>query len=166
MDTIKIDIAGDRQVGLRFDEFPDALYEDLRQEIDGITVELFAMIQALTPERTGTLRSQERLRLFQDKTRITGYIDIAGDRQSDFIKAGALEYGAHNPAKITVHMMKLDHFWSHKLNEPIDVIVKGYERPTNIAERAFERGPLAEMTPQILARLNAVVEKSVAKANA
>lgn len=166
MDTIKIDIAGDRQVGLRFDEFPDALYEDLRQEIDGITVELFAMIQALTPERTGALRSQERLRLFQDKTRITGYIDIAGSVGNDFAKAGALEWGAHRPAKVSAHQMRLDHYWATKLNEPEMVVVDAYTRSTNVMEHAFERGPLAEMTPQILARLNAVVEKSVAKANA
>ena len=34
MDTIKIGLIGDRQAGLRFEEFPDVLYEDLRKAID------------------------------------------------------------------------------------------------------------------------------------
>jgi hypothetical protein len=42
MDSIKIGLTGDRQAGLRFEEFPDHLYEGLRQEIDALTNELFA----------------------------------------------------------------------------------------------------------------------------
>ncbi len=167
MDTIKIDLAGVRQVGLRFDEFPDALYADLKQEIDALSIELLARIEAATPDRTGRLRSQERLRLFTDPNRITGYIDIAGDKGSqDFAKAAALEYGAHNPTKVAAHDMKLDHFWDKKLAEPVTVLVEAYNRTPDIAEFAFERGPLAAMQPEVVARLNAVVAKSTAQANA
>lgn len=166
MDTVRINISGDRQVGVRFDEFPDTLYEDLRAEIEELSTELFARVEAATPSRTGRLRSQERLRIFTDKTRITGYVDIAGEKGSqDFAKASALEYGAHRVTKVSEHAMQLDHYWSHKLSEPESVIVAAYTRTPNIAEHAFERVPLASMQPEILQRLNNVVEKAVAEAN-
>lgn len=167
MDNIRINITGDRQAGLKFEEFPDDLYEDLRREIDSLTHELFGLVQAATPSRTGELRSQERVRIFTDKNRITGYIDVAGKSGSqDFAKAGALEYGAHRKTKVSAHSMKLDHVWGEMLNAPINVMVAAYERTPNIAEHAFERGPLAIMQPEILGRLNAAVEQAVAKANA
>jgi hypothetical protein len=168
MDTIHIDVAGDRQVGLRFEQFPEALYEDFRQEIDALSIELFALIRADTPELTGKMLSQERRRLFTDENRITGYIDIAGDKGgSDFAKAGALEYGSSGKSfERQAHSMKLDHLWSAKLAEPMTVMVKAITLPGNIAEHRFERGPLEAMRPQVLARLNAIVEKRVAEANA
>ena len=99
MDLVRIDVTGDRQVGLRFDAFPDALYEDLKTEIDALATELYARIEAATPSRTGLLRSEERVRLFADPNRISGYVDIAGAKGSqDFAKAAALEYGAHGQA--------------------------------------------------------------------
>jgi hypothetical protein len=171
MNTIHIDIAGARQVGLRFETFPDALYEDLRKEVDALSVELLARIEAATPSRSGALRSQERLRLFTDKTRITGYVDIAAGSDSyAYAKAGTLEYGAgpggrRNPAKVASHEMRLDHHWSAKLDAPETVIVKAHSRPVNIAEVAFERGPLAAMQPEITSRLNAVVERASLQAN-
>lgn len=166
MDSIRINVTGDRRVGLRFEEFPDHLYDDLRQEIDSMTNELFAMVQAATPSRTGELRSQERMRLFTDKSRITGYVDVAGKSGSqDFAKAGALEYGAHRKTKVASHSMKLDHLWGEKLNAPMDVVVKAYERTPNIAEHAFVRGPLEAMQPQVVSRMNAIVERAVAQVN-
>ena len=167
MDSVRISVAGARQVGLRFEEFPDNLYADLQAEISALSIELFARVQAATPRRTGQLSSQERLRLFTDKARITGYVDIAGTKGSqDFAKAAALEYGAHAPTKVRAHGMKLDHFWSLKLSAPIDVLVGAYMRTPDIDQHAFERGPLAQMGPEINTRLNAAVEKAVAEANA
>ena len=166
MDSIRIDVSGDRQVGLRFDEFPDALYDDLRAEIEVLATELFALVRASTPQDSGLLRSQERLRLFTDKTRITGYVDIAGGKGSDFAKAGALEYGAHRRTKVRAHERSLDHYWDQKLEEPINVLVDAYARQPNIGAYSFLRTPLAALQPTVRERLNAVVEQAVEKANA
>jgi hypothetical protein len=167
MDSIRIDITGDRQVGLRFDAFPDVLYDDLRREIESLSSDLYSLVQAAVPVEAGELRSQVRRRVFTDKTRITGYIDISAEKGSKaFAKAGALEYGAHRPTEVSPHPRSLDHYWAHKLNEPVAVLVGAYDRTPNIAEYAFERGSLAAMQPEVLARLNAVVEKAVAETNA
>jgi hypothetical protein len=166
MDAIHIDVQGERQAGIRFDEFPDALYEDLKTEIDALGIELFAGVEAATPMRSGELRAQERLRVFADPTRITAYVDVAGRKGSqDFAKAAALEYGAHRPSKVAAHTMALDHYWALKLTAPERVVVDAYTRTPNIAEHAFERGPLNAMAPEVIARLNAVVDKATAEAN-
>ena len=163
---IHIDIKGERQVGIRFETFPDALYEDLKTEVDALSNELYALVEAATPSATGELRSEERLRLFTDPNRITGYVDIAAAKGAqDFAKASALEYGAHASTKVSAHPMRLDHHWSLLLSRPETVLVQAYSRTPDIAEVAFERGPLAAMQPQVVARLNAVVEKAVAVAN-
>jgi hypothetical protein len=166
MDAIHANITDARKVELLFETFPDVLYSDLRVEVDALTLELLARIESVTPDRTGALRSQERARLFTDPNRITGQIDIAGTKGSqDFAKAGALEYGAHRATKVAAHSMKLDHYWSTKLAEPEMVMVDAYTRTPDIAEYAFERGPLAEMAPEIIARLEAVVAKAATEAN-
>lgn len=167
MDAIHVGISGDHAVGLRFDAFPDSLRGELLREINALANELLARVEAATPSLTGQLRSEERVRIFNDPDHIKGEVDIAGERGSqDFAKAAALEYGAHGPAKVRAHGMRLDHAWAEKLNAPITVMVEAYTRTANILEAAFERGPLAQMAPEAIARLTAVVEKTVAEANA
>jgi len=167
MDFVHFDITGVRQTGIRFDEFPDALYEDLRVEVNALAIELFGRVEAATPDRTGLLRSQERVRLFTDPNRITGYVDVEGGKVSGgpYAKAASLEYGAHASTQVKAHAMGLDHHWALKLASPERVLVEAYNRTPNIAEVAFERGPLAVMQPEIASRLNAVVAKSTAEAN-
>lgn len=165
-DSIHIDVAGDRQAGLRFEEFPDALYDDLKAEIDALSNELFGRVQAATPDKTGDLRSKERYRLFTDESRITGYVSVAAADQNEIRKAGALEYGSKGKkTPVASHAMKLDHHWSHKLAAPQSVIVAAYERLPNIAERNFLRGPLNAMRPEIVRRLNELVSRAVQAAN-
>ena len=165
MDAVRIGLTGDRQAGLRFEEFPDALYEDLRRTISTLGDELLALIEAATPSRTGELRSKERLRIFTDTDRITAYVDVAADGRDEIVKAAALEYGAHKKTNVQSHSKKLDHVFDRALSAPMDVLVKAYTRTPNIAEHAFLRGPLAAMRGQAFERLNAVVEQAVAGAN-
>lgn len=167
MDAIKIDIAGTRRVGLRFDEFPDQLRDDFVREITSLSAELLVRIEAVTPDRTGKLRSQETVHVFNDPNQVKGNVFVAGVKGSqDFAKAGAEEYGAHRATQVKAHSMSLDHHWSEKLAAPMTVLVRAYSRTPDIAEAAFLRGPLAAMGPEVVARLNAVVDKAVAQANA
>jgi hypothetical protein len=61
--------------------------------------------------------------------------------------------------------MRLDHHWADKLSAPETVLVAAFTRTPNIQEVAFERGPLAAMQAEAIARLNAVVGKVTAEAN-
>ena len=164
---IHIDISGTRQVGLRFDQFPDALRDELRATIDDLANQLFAMVQARTPNRTGQLLGQEGVKVFVDADKISGKVFVLAPDQQSARKAAALEYGSTGQA-VTVkgHAMSLDHYWSTKLAAPQTVIVAAYSRTPNIAETAFERGPLEEMAPEIAVRLNATVEAATKAANA
>jgi hypothetical protein len=165
MDTIRFDVVGAREVGQRFDEFPQELHDDLKREIEALTAELFAMVESATPQRTGKLRSEEAIKVIDQPERIAGLIYITGT-SADFAKAGALEYGAHRSTQVAAHAMRLDHVFGAMLNWPMTVIVSAYSRTPDIEAVAFERGPLAEMEPEILERLNAVVEGRVAETNA
>jgi hypothetical protein len=167
MDSIKIDVTGDRLVGLRFDEFPTDLHDALLEQIEGLTSELLGRVRARIPRKTGDLSGKLRQRVFDDEHKITGRVDIFSDDPQDHRKAGALEYGSKGrPVKVKGHSMKLDHFWKDKLAAPITVLTKAYNRVPTIAEHAFERGALAAMQPTVLSTLNAVVERAVQKANA
>lgn len=162
MDSVKVEVTGARQVGVRFEEFPDHLYEALRAEIHAIGDELLELVKAATPQKTGKLRSEERLRVFADKNRIKAQVDVSGE----FAKAGALEYGAHRATKVGSHSMRLDHAWNEKFDAPESVLVGAYTRTPNIEEHAFERGPLHEMQAAVLTRLNETVAKAAGEANA
>lgn len=168
-DFIRIDIEGDRQAGLRFEEFPDDLRDDLRAEIDALSNELFGRIEGAVPRLSGDLAGKVRRQMFVDKDKITGRVTIDGKgsgKGSDFAKAGALEYGSTGKKfKVAAHSAKLNHLWSERLAAPMTVLVKAHERPSTIREHAFMRGPLRAMQGEAVARLNAVVERAVDVAN-
>jgi len=165
--SIHIDISGTRQVGLRFDQFPDDLRAELHATIDDLAQQLYAQVQARTPTLTGRLLGEEGVTVFADPDKISGKVYVAAPNQQDARKAAALEYGSTGKAvSVTSHAMGLDHYWSSKLSAPETVIVSAYNRTPNIAEVAFERGPLDEMAPEIAARLNAVVVEATKAANA
>ena len=161
---IHVNITGDRQVGVRFEGFPDNLYADLRNEIEGLTSQLLGLVVAATPSRTGRLRSQEVMRVYTDPTHIKGVVTVAGEAK-DLAKAGALEYGAHRPTEVSAHAMRLDHAWGQMFSEPETVLVGAFTRTPDIETYAYESGPLGAMQPEIITGLNAAIERSVAKAN-
>lgn len=167
MDAVKFNVTGPRKVEVTLDGLPDGLYGDLERKIRALTNEAFAREEAKTPSKTGKLRGELQVRVYTDKNRITGNVDLHAPKGSqEFAKAGALEYGAHHArGEISAHTMKLDHAWDQRLASPIKVMVAAHARPPNIAEVAFVRGTLAEMQPEIIAGLNEVVEHRVAETN-
>lgn len=166
MDTVRINIKGERQTGLRFEEFPDALREDLREEIDSLTADLFAKIRAVAPKETGDLQSKINAKIHDHEKRIVGSIYIAGKKGSqDFAKAGALEYGAHRTTKVKEYARRPHGKVQAKFDAPAEVIVRAHTRKNKQSEHAFLRGPMASARQEVENRLNAVVEKNVAKAN-
>lgn len=165
--TIRIDVTGTNKVALRFAEFPEDLRAALRQEIEALANELGARVVAAAPRKTGRLQSQVRVRLFDDANSIKGYVDIGGGTVNDIIKAATLEFGSTgDPIEYTPAPREDRRGWLGRFLAPQDAIQKKLRKSPNIAAHRFERGPLAEMQPEIAARLNAVVEAEIARANA
>jgi hypothetical protein len=166
MDSVKIDITGDRLVGLRFDEFPTDLHDALLEQIDGLTSELRARARASPRKPRATCSGKLRQRVYDDEHKITGRVDIASDdpritarlARSNMVQRSAREgQGSWHEAGPLLE---------RQARSPITVLTKAYNRVPAIAEHAFERGALAAMQPAVLSTLNAVVERAVQKANA
>lgn len=164
MDAIRIEVSGERQAALRFEEFPNELHAELLAEIESLTAELYGRVEAQIPSKSGRLRAQADMRIFDDPERISGVVSIHGERSNDYAKAAALEYGAFNRHGVAQHRMWLDHFWSLKLSRPIRVLVGAYSRTANISEHRFLRGPLEQLRGEAIDRLNSVVEQATDKA--
>lgn len=166
MSSIRIDIKGAQKVGLRFEQFPDDLRANLLSEIDDMSQQLFGMVQAVTPEATGRLRSQEGVKVFDDKDKISGKVYVLAENAQDAIKAADLEYGSTGKSvDVKQHEMSLDHIFDKMLANPMMVTVPTYARTPNVAAHRFERGPLETMQPEIITRLNAVVAASTEAAS-
>lgn len=151
---IGIEIDGERRVGLKFDEFPRQAHDGLLKRITKLTDRLESLILGRIPRRSGKLRSEVRKKVYDDKNRISGRVDI----RAEFAKAAALEYGARRSTKVREHPQKLDHFWAKKLERPTDVIVSAYSRTPNIKESRFLRGPLAQLQPEVVEDLREEIE--------
>lgn len=166
MSIVNIELKGERQAGRRFEDFPDALRDALKAEIDSLTNELHQRVAANAPSRTGNLRGRIQGKLFEDKDRITGRVSVSARSQAEHRKAAALEYGSRGkPGPVTAHTMRLDHYWSEKLAAPRTVVVEAFQRTSRVKEHRFLRGPLDAMRPQINVRLGAVIASAVKDAN-
>jgi len=166
-DLLKIDITGARQAGLRFDEFPQQLYDDLSAEIDALGHELYKRIVAALPDKhaTGRLASQIKFVLYTDPNSIKGRISLGSSDANDFKKTATLEYGSQGKV-ITLHrrFSLIDKF-ARMFSRSDKRLKENWTRPTNVPAFRFERDPTAELQPEILARLNAVVENLAKQVN-
>lgn len=166
MSMIKIDLEGDRRAGLRFEEFPEQLRDDLRKEIDALTNELRNRIATAIPKDTGALRGTLRAVRYDDPDRVTGYISVAKGDANMSRKAAALEYGSAGiPQGVKAHKMRLGHVFEEKLRSPLTVIVEKFNRQPDVKAQRFLRGPMEAMRPKIMSRLEAVVSKAVDDGN-
>jgi hypothetical protein len=158
MANIGVTVTGDKQVAIRFDQFPVKLHDKLLAIIRSLTTGLAAKIKAAEPQRSGKLRSETTSAVYDDAGRkISGRVFVSGD----YKKAGALEYGAHGRAKISGHSARLDHVFGNHLNAPLTVAVAGFTRQMNIASRKFLRGPLAASASSIDEALQTVVNEAI-----
>jgi hypothetical protein len=124
-------------------EFPDTLAKALAEPIRRITDAMLSHVIAAEPVRTGALHDATKAFTdFRDNL-IRGRVRIlAGGPGLSHAKAAALEYGAHGPAHVAAHSMRLDHVFDEEI-PPEDVMVSGYTRDVNITERRFLRDALA-----------------------
>lgn len=166
MSLVNIELKGERQAGLRFEQFPSELLADLRAEIDSLTNELSDRVDAAMPNRSGELRASRRHKVIEKENSVTGRVTVAEGNPALHKKAAALEYGSKGKKRaVRQHTMRLGHYWDEKLAGPRTVIVKAFMRTPNVKAHRFLRGPMDAMRPTILARLNKVVERAAQDAS-
>lgn len=156
-DEIGVIVTGDREVALKFEQFPARAHDSLLARIRSLTSTLAARVRSAAPSKTGKLRSTIADAIYDDAPKkIVGRVFV----NADYAKAGALEYGAHRRAKVGAHDAKLDHVWGRKLSAPTTVIVEAFTRRSNVVAKRFLRSSLTQMHGEIEAGLHEAVLKA------
>lgn len=158
---LKYEIDGIRQVGLRFEQFPDRARKKIMERILGLTERLHAAVEGAEPDRTGALRAETKGWVDDGKNYIVGRVGLPGGvyPHSDYGKAAALEYGSHHPFQVKAHEARLAHFWGRAV-APTEVFIRAHSRTPNIAARLFLRSSLDAMRGEIIAELEAALAEA------
>lgn len=159
-DLLGLEIAGERQLALRFERFPEIARQRLRGALEGIEARLEAAVRAAEPSRSGELRSETQGRVVERGDRITAIVSVRPRGPADAGKAAALEYGATRAFEVRAHSAMLAHLWARAI-APITVEVGPYRRTPNIAPQRYLRGPIEAMRGQALAAMKAAVEAAM-----
>ena len=158
---ISMQVIGDRQAALAFERFPDRLRDGFRAVIARQTAQLEAAVLAAVPRRTGRLASQVNSAVREGQDYVRGTVFIRAASAADARKAAALEYGSHRSITVKTHAQSLNHIWS-RFVAPMQVMMKTYQRTTNIDPQRFLRGPLESLAPALTAELQAVADAEIA----
>ncbi len=158
-----VEIQGDLQIALRFEEFPHRFAVAWERRITALTAQMLARVLGAEPSRTGKLRAETRSFVDVKDDRIRGAVAVVtGGDQSEHGKAGALEYGAHGSVGVAAHSQNLSHIYDRMI-QPMQVFVDAYSRHVNITERRFERGTLDSMRSQVIEELRAALADAAAE---
>ncbi|MDE3038770.1 MAG: hypothetical protein KGJ21_10025 [Pseudomonadota bacterium] len=153
-------ITGDRRVVARFNEWPAELHDSLLARIRTLTSALQGRVMALAPERTGKLKSEIASKVYDDPQKIKGLVTLEGGlSRSEYIKAAALEYGAHGGVDVRRYSRTIAEAFGRDIS-PALINVSAYHRITNIEERFYLRGGLADVEAEAAAELQQVIDQS------
>ena len=157
MPDFSIEVVGDRKVALRFEKFPERLRAAFVEPIQYLTRRLAGKVRQRAPRgKKGELPGLVIEQFFNDPDQVSGRVTFS----DQYAKVGALEYGAPGPRNrnmVKEHKAQLGHFWHLRLNRPITVMVAAHRRQLNTPQFAMLRGPLAEMSGEVISELQAVV---------
>lgn len=154
---VTVTISGDRQLGIRFDQFPQQAHDRLKERITQDVAELGAAIRADAPRRTGALAADVSTNVIDKTERITGLVFF----KKDFAKVSALEYGVHRPVQVAAHMARLDHVFRERLAAPLSVLIEAHSRAVDLTAREFIRGPARGMAGEITQGLKDAVGEAI-----
>jgi hypothetical protein len=150
------ELIGDRQVVLKFEEFPQQAHDAFLERITRITNILESRVEAAEPQRTGKLRESTGKVIYDGKDAVVGRVKIG----KDFAKAAALEYGAHQTTNVAQHVSRLNHVYARMIS-PMAVIVAAHSRKPNIKDVRYLRNPLASMQSDIMEQLQQALLEAV-----
>ena len=153
-------ITGDRRVVARFKQWPAELHDSLYAKISALTDTLRARVEALAPSRTDKLKSEITSTIYDDPKSIKGLVTLAGGlTRSEYIKAAALEYGAHGGVKVRKHSRTITEAFGRDIS-PTRIDVRAYNRIANVEARVYLRGGLADVEADATAELQQAVDQA------
>lgn len=156
MTGVNVVTRGDRETSLRFDRFPSKLTARLEEKIRELTELLDERIEAVTPKKTGLLRSEITPKVYtgDNGDRVAGYVSVfaASGRTQEYAKAATLEYGSNKTRKLAA-----------RLARPTKRLEKRMAKRAHIEAFRYLRGPFEEMQPEIQAGLEETVAETVAE---
>ena len=158
---ISVDIRGDRELALRFDQFPAVLHARLERRITAITQELEARVEAATPVRTGKLRSEVRPSVYSNnRDRVAGYVQVfaPGDPR-EYPKAATLEYGSDKPRRRFERASGL----LGRVGAPRRRLLSRGGDAVHIRAYRYLRGPFESMQAEIEAALQQEIDAAAAE---
>jgi hypothetical protein len=162
-DSIGFEVAGERLVALRFEEFPERLRARLKGALDNIERRLEAAVRAAEPERTGRLHSETGGQVYEHPDRIAAVVGVRVPSAEEAGKAAALEYGAHGSFAVRAHTATLSHLFARAI-APIQVQVAAHTRRANITERRYLRSPIDAIRSEALDELRQAVSQAAGEA--
>jgi len=161
--TVTVTVRGDRELALLFDQFPERMRGKLRERITALVSQLEGEIEAVTPVKTGRLRSEITERIYSDDpSRVAGYVSVyAASVTGEYAKAATLEYGTNKARRLTERRSLIARAFGRGRRR----IVASMSKPVHIAARRYLRGPFETMEPEIRAALEEAMAEAVAEGN-
>jgi hypothetical protein len=151
---------GDRELGLRFDVFPDQARKKLEERIRGLTEQLDERVAAAAPVRTGKLRTEIASRTFSGQQRVAGYVSVyAPGVPTEYPKAATLEYGSNKVRRVRERLSFLGRLGGVKAR----LVKRAAGKPAHIAAFRYLRGPFEGMRAEIEAALDEAIAETVAE---
>lgn len=163
MSDVTVTTAGDREIELRFDAFPEIARKKLRERIESLTDRLQGQSQQEAPRLTGQLRSEIIETMYEGDERIAGYVSVyAPGSAGEYAKAATLEYGSSKARRIFSR--------GGDKGGPLGRLSKRrtvdrMSKPARIQAFEYLRGPLEAMADVVNAELGAALDEATAEAN-
>lgn len=153
---------GERELSLRFDQFPDQARHFLEERISRIVDRLEGAVRSATPRgKTGDLRSEITSRVYTSAGRVAGYVSVyaPGGGSNPYAKAATLEYGTDKPRRSFERSQSL----VSRLTGARRRIVSRISKPVHLEARRYLRGPFESSGGEIRSELNAGLEDAIAE---
>lgn len=152
-----VTITGERELALKFDQFPQQIHQQLEQRIAGFVASLQAKIEGAAPRKTGKLRSEIKGRVYSSQNRVAGYVSVyAPGAPGEYAKAATLEYGSDKTRKRTSRI-------ALKLTTSRTRIASRISKPIHIQAYRYLRGPFDDQMSEFQTELEAMVAEAAAE---
>lgn len=156
-------LKGNRELELKFDQFPQQLHGRLEARITQLIDSLQARIEGarpVSPGKSRKLRSEVKSRVYSSQNRIAGYVSIyAPGNSGEYAKAAALEYGSNKPRRSFERVGRM----ASLLTRGRRRIVSRLSKPVHLEAYRYMRGPFEDSMSEFQAALETEVNEAVAE---